>query len=138
MDSYDNSDCVYKYPPSSANADIITAKNATFNEAYQFDPPVAGVTGPAWTLSPNFRMDVKAYYNQAVALVSFTTAAGQIVVDDAVQRTIHFNVPETVISGPLVPGTYIYDLIMYDNSVPPIRIPVMHGKFIVTDGVTGG
>ncbi len=126
------------FPPSSANVKIITAKNATFSEAYQFDPPVAGVTPPSWTLYPNFRMDVKGYYEQTVPLESFTSASGQIVVDDAAQRVIHFNVPETVITPALVPGRYFYDLIMYDNSSPAIRISLMHGEFVVTDGVTGG
>ncbi len=126
------------FPPSSANVKIITAKNATFSEAYQFDPPVTGVTPPSWTLYPNFRMDVKGYYEQVSPLVSFTSGAGQIVVDDDVQRIIHFNVPETIITPALVPGRYFYDLIMYDNSSPAIRISLMHGEFIVTDGVTGG
>ena len=125
-------------PPSSSNVTIVTAKNATFNESYQFDPPVAGIPPPTWTLYPNFRLDVKAYFEQSVPLCSFTTGAGQIIVDDDVNRVIHFNVPGTAIEPPLVPGTYFYDLIMYDGSVPPIRIPLMHGDFVVTDGVTGG
>jgi hypothetical protein len=125
-------------PPSSSNVTIVTAKNATFNESYQFDPPVAGVVPPSWTLYANFRMDVKAYFEQASPLCSFTTGAGQIVVDDPVQRVIHFNVTEGSIDPPLVPGKYFYDLIMFDGSVPPIRVPLMHGDFVVTDGVTGG
>lgn len=128
---------MYQHPPSSAHVKIVTAKNATFNEAYQFDPPVDGVTPPTWTLYANLRMDVKGYLDQAAALVSFTSP-GQIVIDDAVQRVIHFNVAETVIQAALVPGRYVYDLIMFDNSTPAVRVPLMHGEFVVTDGVTGG
>lgn len=117
---------------------MVAAKNASFQEAFQFDPPVSGVTPPTWTLYPNWRMDIKGYYEQTPALLSFTSAAGQIVVDDPVQRLIHFNVPESTLVGPLVPGEYVYDLIMFDNSVPAIRIPLAHGKFFLTDGVTGG
>jgi hypothetical protein len=124
-------------PPSSSYVKIVAANNATFQEAYQFDPPVSGMTGPAWTLAPNFRLDIKAYH-EGPTLVSFTSGAGQIVVDDPVQRLIHTNVPESVIQGALVPGRYIYDLIMYDNSVPPVRTALMTGEFVVTDGVTGG
>lgn len=127
-----------QFPPSSANVKIVAAKNASFTEAYQFDPPVAGVIPPTWQLYPNFRLDIKGYLEQAVALVSLTSAAGQIVVDDVVQRVIHFNVPETILSPALTPGRYFYDLIMYDNSVPAIRVPLMHGEFVLTDGVTGG
>jgi hypothetical protein len=125
-------------PPSSSNVTIVTAKNATFNESYQFDPPQAGVTPPTWTLYANFRMDVKAYFEQTLPLCSFTTGAGQIVVDDPVQRVIHFNVAESSIDPPLVPGKYFYDLLMISNDIIPIRVPLMHGDFIVSDGVTGG
>lgn len=129
--------CDRVQPPSSTHVDIVTANNATFQESYQFDPPVAGMTGPAWTLAPNWRMDIKAYH-EGPMLVSFTTGAGQIVVDDPVQRLIHTDVPESVLTAVLVPGTYIYDMIMYDNSVPPVRTSLMHGEFKLTDGVTGG
>lgn len=126
-------------PSSSAKVDFVVSNNATFVDALQFDPPVAGVTGPSWSLSgQNFRMDIRANMETA-ALTSFTSAAGQIVVDDATQRIIHFNVSEDDIAAPLIPGTYLYDLIMFDNTVPkPIRVQLAHGRFIVTDGVTGG
>lgn len=129
---------MHQHPPSSAHVKIVTADNATFNEAYQFDAPVAGVPPPTWTLYPNFRLDIKGYMDQSAPLLSITSASSQIIVDDPVQRVIHFNVPETVLTAVLVPGKYIYDLIMFDNSVPAVRVPLMHGEFILTDGVTGG
>lgn len=129
---------MHQHPPSSAHVKIVTAKNATFNEAYQFDAPVQGVPPPTWVLYPNFRLDVKGYLEQPAPLLSVTSAAGQIIVDDPVQRVIHFNVPETLLFPALTPGRYFYDLIMFDNSVPPIRVPLMHGEFVLTDGVTGG
>ena len=125
-------------PSSSAKVDLIAANNATFADALQFDPPQTGVTGPAWSLTgQNFRMDVRPNHETA-ALASFTSGAGQIVVDDAAQRILHFNVPESVIQAALIPGEYIYDLIMYDGSTPVVRIQIAHGKFVVTDGITGG
>lgn len=124
-------------PASSARVDLVAANNATFLDALQFDPPVPGVTGPAWSFSnQNFRLDVKPNHEQATLLT--LTSPGQIVVDDVVNRILHFNVPETVISAALIPGDYIYDLIMFDNSVPAVRVPIAHGCFTVTDGVTGG
>lgn len=126
-------------PASSANVDLIAANNATFGDALQFDPPVPGVTGPAWSFSgQNFRLDVKPNFETASPLLSLTSAASQIIVDDVTQRILHFNVPEGVISAALIPGTYLYDFIMFDGSVPPVRVVLMHGRFIVTDGVTGG
>lgn len=126
-------------PASSANVDLIAANNATFGDALQFDPPVPGVTGPAWSFSgQNFRLDVKPNFETASPLLSLTSAASQIIVDDVTQRILHFNVPEGVISAALIPGTYLYDFIMFDASVPAVRVVLMHGRFIVTDGVTGG
>jgi hypothetical protein len=125
-------------PASSAHVDLVASNNETFQDALQFDPPVAGVTGPAWSFSgQSFRMDVKPNHEQAT-LVSFTSAAGEIVTDDVTQRILHFNVPESVIQASLIPGTYIYDLIMFDGSTPPKRVQIAHGRFYITDGITGG
>ncbi len=122
---------------TSAHVDLVAANNATFKDALQFDPPVPGVTGPAWSFTgQKFRMDVKPNDEEA-ALVSFTSDAGQIAVDDEVARVLHFFVPDTVIQNALMPGAYIYDLILYDAVTPTDRTQIAHGKFIVTDGVTG-
>ncbi len=127
----------HRHPGSSAHVDFVTATNATFGDAIQFDPPVEGVTGPAWTLTDqNFRMSIAPNYEQA-ALLTITSDAGEIVVDDVSERVIHFNVPAEAIDAVLVPGEYVYDFIMYDGSVPPVRVQLMHGKFTVTDSVTG-
>ncbi len=125
------------YAPSSANVDLVVPNNATFGDSIQFDPPVAGVTGPEWTLTgQKFMMDVEANHEQNTPLLSITSDDGEIVVDDVTERIIHFNVPYDTISAALVPGTYIYDLVMYDTASPPVRTVLMHGRFIVTDGVT--
>lgn len=122
---------------TSAHVDLVAANNATFKEALQFDPPVSGVTGPAWSFTgQKFRLDVKPNHEEA-ALVSFTSDAGQIIVDDETARVLHFFVPDTTIQAALIPGDYIYDLIMYDAVTPTDRTQIAHGKFIVTDGVTG-
>ena len=121
---------------SSAHIDFVVPNNATFGDALQFDPPVSGVTGPAWSFTgQKFRLDVKPNHEEPY-LLSITSDAGQIVVDDAIQRVLHFNVPDTVIQAALIPGCYIYDLIMYDTADPPVRRQIAHGDFIVTDGVT--
>lgn len=125
-------------PVSSARVDLVASTNATFGDALQFDPPVAGATGPAWSFSnQNFRLDVKPNLETTLPLLSLTSAAGEIVVDDVTERILHFNVPDTVLAAALIPGTYIYDFIMFDNSVPPVRVQLMHGRFVVTDGITG-
>lgn len=123
--------CNREHPPSASNVKIVTAKNATFQEAYQFD--TADVTSWDFT-SKTFRMDIKGDYNDTVALISFTSGAGQIIVDDTTLRILHFNVSDTVLNAALVPGRYVYDLIMTD--VNSVKTPLMYGEFIYTDGVT--
>lgn len=130
--------------PSSAFVDIVAQNNASLTDAFQFDPPPGGLggftgcTGPNWTMTgQNFRLDIKGNRQQPAFLLSLTSAAGQIVVDDATQRILHFNVPDTILAAALVPGEYLYDFIMYDNSVPSVRVPLMHGRFVVPDGITG-
>lgn len=134
--------------PAAARVKIVTLDNETFQDAIQLDPPVtcgcagatgaAGATGPAWVLGPNLRMDIKRNRNDTTALLSLTSAAGQIVLDDPVARVFHFNVPETALTAVLVPGEYVYDLVMYSNDVPPIRTALMGGTFVLKHGVTGG
>ena len=148
---------------TAAKVNIVTSNNVSWEDAFQFDPPGRtgypyppywpwGATGPTWTFAgQNFRMDVKGNRGQTGALLSLDsgpTGSTVIVVDDSVNRILHFNVPEEVITGVtnitgttgigLLPGNYVYDFIMYDGSNPPIRIMLMQGKFIVQDGVTGG
>jgi hypothetical protein len=152
-------------PPTSTRVDIATSNNTTWHDAFQFDPPgmsgcgcqddwqSAGITQQAWGFTnQNFRLDIKGNKEQAVPLLSIwgpTGASNLIQIDDFVNRILNFNVPEGVITGALtgisgstgvglVPGEYVYDFIMYDQSVPSVRVALMHGKFRVHDGVTGG
>jgi hypothetical protein len=126
-------------PGASAHVDIVAANNATLQDALQFDPPQVGVTGPTWTFSgQKFRLDIAANHESAV-LLSLTSDAGEIVVDDVTNRILHFNVPEATLTAALIPGIYYYDFIMYDDSVSPaVRVQIAHGKFVVTDGITEG
>jgi hypothetical protein len=146
---------VYQYNPNAvqtaSQVDLVTSNNVTWEDAFQFDPPAVagqppppywpyGVTGPTWTFqNQNFRMDVKTNINASGPIASWTSSAGQIVVDDVVNRILNMNVPESQYSlTGMVPGTYIYDFIMFDNSVPPIRVMLMQGQFKLRAGITGG
>ena len=122
-------------PVTRALVDIEIENNSTWIDAFQF-----GVVGDtSWSLTgQNFRLDVKGNRDQVSALLSITSGAGTIVVDDVIQRAIHFNVPETAIAAALPPGEYVYELMMYDNSSPAIRVPLMGGTLRVKQGITGG
>ena len=153
-------------PPTSARVEIATSSNSTWADAFQFDPPwgttgycgggysyaAIGGTGPTWGFSgQNFRLDVKGNRGQTGPLLSINSQpvnSTLIVVDDPVNRILHFNVPEAVLGGGtgatgatgqgLIPGEYVYDFVMYDNSNPPVRIVLMYGRFVVINGITGG
>jgi len=113
--------------------DILIANNVTFQDAFQF-----GVVGDTtWSLTGQaFKMEVKASRDDTTPLVTWTSAGGQIVVDDVVQRVIHFNVPDTAIVAGLPVGEYVYDLVMFDTSTPPVRVLLMQGRAFVGQGIT--
>ena len=136
---------------TAADVDLVTSTNTTWQDSFQFDPPGVtgqppppywpqGASGPTWGFSgQNFRMDVKTNINASGPIASWTSSASQIVVQDYANRILSMNVPESQypLNG-MVPGTYIYDFIMFDNSVPPIRVMLMKGKFKLQAGITGG
>ena len=69
-----------------------------------------------------------------VPLLSLSSSNGRIIVDDLMQRVIHFNVSPDDIQASLRPGIYVYDLVMVNGS--DIRVPLMHGTLQVQQGVT--
>ena len=122
-------------PATSAYVDFVISDNVTWEDALQFGTP--GDTSWSFT-DQNFRLDIKGNKEQTVPLLSITSNVGQSVVDDPVQRILHTFVPEANLNAALVPGHYIYDLVMLDGSVPPVRVQLCHGKFNFGIGITGG
>jgi hypothetical protein len=118
---------------TAACVDIYQLDNGTLQDAFQFGK--AGDT--SWSLTGmSFKMEVKQSREDAVPVLTLTSAAGSIIVDDAVQRVLHLNVPDNVLQSNLPPAEYAYDLIMLDGSTPPIRTPLMQGKLFIKRGVT--
>jgi hypothetical protein len=118
---------------TSAHWDMAIDNNGTWQNAYQFGKP----DDFTWTLNGmSFAMDVQRTYYDTTPLLSLRSSAGKIVVDDPAQRVIHLNVPPDEVQAALRPGVYVYDLVMYDGSSPPIRTPLMHGTVMVSQGVT--
>lgn len=118
---------------TAACVDIYVPNNVTWQDAFQF-----GVTGDTtWSfVGQSFIVEVKASGNDATPLFTLSTALGSIVTDSAVLRVLHFNVPKTAILASLPVGEYVYDLVMFDASVPPVRVPLMSGHVFVTQGIT--
>lgn len=133
MDMRVRCECGYGHSVTSAHVDLAIDNNATWQDAFQFGTP----EDTTWTLTgQTFKMNVQLTYYDAAPLLTLSSAAGTIIVDDPIQRVIHFNVPDTQIEPALNPGQYVYDLVMTDSSTPGIRTGLMHGSVCVSQGVT--
>ena len=116
--------------PTAAIVNIFTNTNATMRDAFRFG--VAGDT--SWSFAGcTFKMEVKAARDDATPLLTMTGANGMIVVDDAVQRVLHFNVSKADLAA-LPPAEYVYDLVMTDAS--SVLTVLMAGKLTTEKGVT--
>jgi hypothetical protein len=116
-----------------AIVDLTNQDNQTIQDAFQFG--TAGDTTWSFT-GMSFKMEVKASRDDTAPLVTWTSGAGQIIVDDVVQRVLHLNISDLVVQANLPPAEYVYDFIMLDGSTPPIRTPLMKGRFSIERGVT--
>lgn len=119
---------------TAAQVDIWITDNATFQDAWQYNPPAGTTLNFAGN---SFEMGVKASRDDVANLVLFTSGGGQIVIASPVNpAVINMNVVDTVIQTSLPSAEYDYDLIMLDTSVPPIRTLLQFGKLFVKHGVT--
>lgn len=118
---------------TAAWVNIFAGDNATLQDAFQFGK--SGDTSWSFT-GQNFKMEIKASRDDASPLLTLTSAGGSIVVDDVVLRVLHLNVPEAALQAAVPVGEYVYDLVMFDASVPPIRSVLMQGRFQLKHGVT--
>jgi hypothetical protein len=118
---------------TAARVNMTIANNATWEDAFIFDQ---GATDWSFT-GQTFKMDIKANKYDVTPILTLTSGGGTIVVDDVVQRILHFNVPDATIQASLPVAEYQYDLIMIDGSNPAVRVPLMSGEIKVTQGVTG-
>jgi hypothetical protein len=116
---------------TSATVLLQVDNNGTWSDAFQFGDP----EDTTWDLNGcTFELDVQRNPYDAVPLLQLSTSNGRIIVDDVIQRVIHFDVAPLDIQGALDPGVYVYDLVMIDGS--GIRTPLMHGTLTIEQGVT--
>lgn len=120
--------------PTAAVVNFAVPNNATWNDAIEFtDPDETG-----WSLTgQSFIMELKGNPNDTTVLLELTSDAGEIVVVSETDRIIQFNVPYSALIAALQVGEYVYDFIMYDGSVPPVRTVLMQGIVELTQGITG-
>ena len=116
---------------TSAHVDLRIDNNGTWMDAFQFGTP----DDTSWTLvGQKFELDVQRNPYDLVPALHLDTDTNRIIIDDAVQRVIHFNVAPADLQANLTPGSYVYDLVMVDAS--NTRVPLMHGQLVVAQGVT--
>lgn len=128
MSSNGNCCCEHAHSVTSAHVDLAADNNGTLSDAFQYGDP----TDTTWTLDGcTFAMDVQLTYYDVTPKLSLSSAAGTIVVDDPVQRVIHLHVDPLT----LLPGNYVYDLIMTDAL--GTKTPLQHGQLEICQGVTG-
>jgi hypothetical protein len=119
---------------TAAQVNIFITDNATFQDAWQYNPPPGATLNFAGN---SFEMSVKASSDDVAPLVTFLSSSGQIVIaSDTNPAVLNMNVPDTVIQSDLPAAEYDYDLIMLDTSSPPIRTRLQFGKIFVKHGVT--
>lgn len=118
---------------TAAYVNILASNNVTLQDAFQF-----GTVGDtSWSfVGQNFKMEVKASRDDVAPLLTLTSAGGTIVVDDVVQRVLHLQLSEAALQAALPVGEYVYDLVMFDGAVPPVRTLLMQGRFCLNKGVT--
>jgi hypothetical protein len=120
-----------RHSVTAAHVDMCIVNNSTWMDAYQF-----GRTDDfTWTLDgQTFELDVQLTPYDTVPLLHLDTANGRIIVDDTVQRVIHFLVDADDIQTSLSPGIYVYDLVMIDGM--GVRVALMFGTLEIKQGVT--
>lgn len=117
---------------TAARVDMEIYNNVTWQDAFRFGDD----DDTSWSFTDKtFEMDVKASRDDAAALFTLTSGNGRIVVDDEVERVLHFNAEDPDFSVVLPAATYVYDLIMIDD-VSGVRTQLMHGKVTVKVGVS--
>lgn len=121
----------YNYAETAALENMTVANNGTWSSAY-----IIGKEGDlTWSFTGcQFELDVQRNRYDTVPLLSLTTGNGRIIVDDPIQRVLHFNVIAADLQSNLPPGIYVYDLVMID--VNGVRTPLMYGQLKIIQGVT--
>ena len=125
---------------SVSRVDIFLFNNVWWTDAFQYGEQ----DDTTWSFAgKSFILDVKMTTTDASPLLSLTSTAGLIVVDDPVLRILHMEVDDHTIRNALPVNElanpeldpYVYDLIMVDDTTGE-RMMLMYGQLEVYQGVT--
>lgn len=117
---------------TASRQDLQYLDSGDLYDAFQFG--TAGDT--SWTFdNKTFLMDVKGSTDDTSPLLALTTGNARIMTDSGALRVLHLYVPKATLEAALVPGCYVYDLVMVD-SITTVRTPLMYGTLEIKHGAT--
>lgn len=112
--------------------DFMISDNVWWDDQLQLGDP----TDFTWALNgANFYLSIKRSDDDVTPLLALTSAAGQIIVVDPINRILGMAVPDAVIRNALLEGDYVYDLIMQTISTGQID-GICYGLLRVAHGIT--
>jgi hypothetical protein len=113
--------------------EIVVQNNTYWTDAFQFGL----ADDQTWNFNGmSFLLDLKLHRSDTTAVLSTSSAAGTIVVQDPINRILSMYVSDHAIRAALQPDTkYEFDLIMVNNTTGQ-RDALMYGTVKVDYGVT--
>lgn len=117
---------------TASRVDLTFLDSGDFEDAFQFG--TEGDTSWSFT-NKTFHMDIKGSTDDTTPLLSLTSGNSRIAVVDAATRVLHFHVSQADWEAALVPGCYVYDLVMIDGDTS-VRTPLMYGAIEGRRGAT--
>lgn len=117
---------------TASKVDLTVMDSGDFYDAFQF-----GTEGDtSWNFdNKTFEMEIKGSRDDDDPLLELNTGNGRIVVDSGGDRVLHLYVSKADWQAALVPGCYVYDLIMVDD-ITTVRTPLMYGSIEDKRGVS--
>jgi len=117
----------------STRVDFSVVDNGDWEDALQLGDP----EDQTWNLNgAAFYLDIKGDDDDASSLLSLSTGAGTIVVNDPIGRVISMNLPHAQWGQVVERGKpYRYDMLMVQAGV---QTPVFHGELKMHHGITKG
>ncbi len=114
--------------------DMLIDDNLWWTDAFQFGDP----TDFTWDfIGTSFYLSIKKHDDDLMPVLALTSNAGQIVVEDTVNRILSMLVPDATIKASLSEGKYVYDLLMVTNATGQTD-GLMYGEIHVAHGITMG
>lgn len=106
------------------------------NESLLYSFQLGATSDVSWSLAhKDLYADFKGDAADLVALIQTSTVNSRIVIHDEALRVFSWHVPQAVIEDNLPVGSYVYDLLMVDQTTGD-KQRLMTGKLKIVEGPT--